>query len=197
MINNINQIKEILSFPSEDSFYHCQILKRKKEHPELRSNSMIVKTYYISSLDYLEKKMPEIIALCEFHNARGCINLNRRSFEQIAFQTLRKVADQILNKDFKSVRKAYESVCGVHSNEQEKKWIIDIDSHDQGVGNEISEIIKSIGPNPGESKLISILQTKNGYHLITKPFNIAQARTFWQLASIDIHKDNPTILFIP
>lgn len=37
MINNLNQIKELLNFESEDVFYHLQVLKRKKEHPELGS----------------------------------------------------------------------------------------------------------------------------------------------------------------
>ncbi len=31
MINNLNQIKTLLKFDSEDDFYHLQIIKRKKE----------------------------------------------------------------------------------------------------------------------------------------------------------------------
>lgn len=80
MINNLEQIKGLLVFNSEDDFYHLQIIKRKKEHPELGSNSYVVKTYYISSIDYLNKKFEEIQVLCQYHNARSCINLNRRSF---------------------------------------------------------------------------------------------------------------------
>src|SRR6185437_7908359 len=99
MINNIEEIKQLLHFDSKDDFYHLQIIKRKKEHPELGANSYIAKTYYIYSIDKLEKSLPEIICLCNFHNARACINLNRRSFEKLSFQLLRKVTDQILNKD--------------------------------------------------------------------------------------------------
>lgn len=57
MINNILAIKSLLHFQSEDDFYHLQILKRKKEHPELGSNSYVVKTYYIRSVEYLEKEI--------------------------------------------------------------------------------------------------------------------------------------------
>ena len=42
-----------------------------------------------------------------------------------------------MNKDFKSVRKAYESVCGGFSNEPEKKWVIDIDYKDYVYLNQI------------------------------------------------------------
>jgi hypothetical protein len=130
MVDNFEKIIPLLKFDSEDDFYHLQILMRKKENPHLGSNSYVVKTYYIRSIEYLLNKKDEIINLCEFNNARACINLNRRSFEKIAFHTLKKVTDQIMNKDFKSVRKAYESVCGGFSNEPEKKWVIDIDYKD-------------------------------------------------------------------
>lgn len=128
MVNNFEQIKKLLIFASEDDFYHLQILKRKKEHPDLGSNNYVVKTYYIGSLEYLDKKKEEIINLCEFHDARACINLNRRSFEKIAFHTMQKVANQLMNRDYRSIRKVYDSCCGANSNEPNKKWIIDVDN---------------------------------------------------------------------
>ena len=48
MIDNFELIKSLLKFESPDDFYHLQILKRKKENPELGSNSRVVKTYYVS-----------------------------------------------------------------------------------------------------------------------------------------------------
>jgi hypothetical protein len=195
MINNLDKIKSILSFPDEDTFYHLQILKRKKEHPELGSNSYVVKTYYISSLEYLDGKMPEIISLCKFHNARGCINLNRRSFEKTAYHLLKKVTDQIMNRDFKSVRKAYESVCGMHSDESDKKWIVDIDHKDDDKVAVYINDIRNCEPGRRMDKVYRVLETKNGYHLITKPFNKEE---FKQLhPDVDIHTNNPTILIIP
>ena len=66
MIHNIEIIKPLLRFSSEDDFYHLQILKRKKEHPELGSNSYVVKTYYVSSLDYLEKNLLRLLRCVTF-----------------------------------------------------------------------------------------------------------------------------------
>ena len=194
-INNLGKIKTLLSFNSEDDFYHLQIIKRKKEHPGLGSNSMVIKTYYIKSIEHLEKVISEIICICNFHNARGCINLNKRNFEKIAFHTLRKITDQIMNKDFSSVKDAYNSVCGIYSNESEKKWIIDVDRKDNySHGLWIATKLVNLEPNSGIEKVICILDTKNGYHLITKPFNISESKPF---LTEEIHKDNHTILYIP
>lgn len=201
MIDNFKLIKENLKFETEDDFYHLQILKRKKEHPELGSNSYVVKTYYVTSTDYLETKKEEIIHLCNFHNARACINLNRRSFEKMAFHTLRKVTDQIMNKDYRSTRKVYESVCGSHSNELDKKWIVDIDTKNISAVTYAVEVMGLCDPLIGIETIYMIVETKNGFHLITRPFNTKQFQEYYTQKNVhecpDIHKNNPTILYIP
>lgn len=193
MVNNFELIKSILQFRSEDDFYHLQIIKRKKENPEIGSNSYVIKTYYITSESHLEKLFPEIVNLCEFNNARACINLNRRSFERMAFHVLKKVTDQIMNKDFKSARKAYESVCGEYAAESEKKWIIDIDNFDESLDREVQMYISSL--QPIGSKVVANIPTKNGHHLICSPFRLDEFKQ--KYPELDIHKDNPTILYIP
>ena len=200
MINNFQQISKLLQFRSDDDFYHLQIIKRKKDHPEIGSNSLVIKTYYIKSEDHLAKVEPEIIALCDFHGARACINLNRRSFEKMAFHTLKKVTDQIMNKDFKSVRKAYESVCGAYANESNKKWIIDIDNisidgfnHQDSMIQLRSRIIE-LQIEASHLQSMNFIRTKSGIHIISAPFNLQKFRE--EFPDIDVHKDNPTILYI-
>jgi len=205
-VDNFEQIKSMLVFDSEDDFYHLQILKRKKENPDLGSNSYVVKTYYVSSVEYLESKRAEIINLCQFNNARACINLNRRSFEKMAFNTMKKIADQIMNRDFKSVRKAYESACGAHSNESDKKWLLDIDWADflmDGDGleeqrnklvNDVTTRVQHFIRETGKDDTIWTVQTRNGVHLITRPFDPRLFAQEWP--QIVIQKNNPTILYI-
>lgn len=196
MINNLDIIKGLLcSDPNEDHFYHLQIIKRKKEHKELGSNSMIIKTYYINSPEHLDKAFPEIVCLCDFHNARGCINLNRRSYEKLSYQLMQKLAGQIMNKDFRSAKDAYNSVCGAYSDEPNKNWIIDIDSKSSAIVSMIANDIKNIEPNRRQDKVKAVIETKNGYHLITSPFRMDVFRSLHP--EIEVHKDNPTILYIP
>jgi hypothetical protein len=192
MTDNFEQVKGLLTFDSPDDFYFCQIIKRKKENKELGSNSHVVKTYFIKSVADIDKDKGEMICLAEYHNARVCINLNKRSFERMAFHALRKVADVIMNKDYSQARKAYASVCGVYMSDEDKKWIVDIDVK----GRVANEILKTIDEcMPVGNKLITILDTKNGVHLITKPFDTRGFRD--KYPDIDIHKNNPTILYIP
>lgn len=192
MVDNFEQIKSLLKFDDEDQFYLVQIIKRKKENKELGSNSHVVKFYYIKSAEDLDKDKEEMVLLAHFHNARVCINLNKRSFEKTAFHTLKKITDQILNKDFKNTRKAYNSVCGMYAGEQDKIWIVDIDEK----GRYANEVLKAIDRmQPVGDKLISIVETKNGVHLITKPFNLQDFKS--EYPNIDVHKNNPTIIYIP
>lgn len=211
-INNFEQVRSMLVFDSPDDFYHLQIIKRKKENLELGSNSYVAKTYYVTSPEYLDSKMLEIINLCDFNNARACINLNRRSFEKVAFQTLKKITDQIMNRDFKSVRKAYESVCGAHINEPDKKWILDVDWVDFGLESDggdydeivwrrdelVNEIITEVSTEvakTGRDDSAWVVPTRNGAHIITRPFNPQQFELKWN--KIVIQKNNPTILYMP
>lgn len=196
MINNFERIKSLLQFDNEDYFYYCQIIKRKKENEGLGSNNFVAKSYYISSLEELERNKDEMICLAEHHKARVCINLNRRSFEKIAFNTLLKVTNQLMNKDFKSIKKAYSSVCGLHSVEKNKIWIIDVDTKEKRKVVEIEHFINLLHKKlvtKEEYHVIDILETVNGYHIISNPFNMQDFSS--EYPTIDVHKDNPTILY--
>ena len=96
MKDNFEQIEKLLIFDSEDDFYHLQILKRKKENPDIGSNSYVVRTYCIRSKESLMEKRTEITEMCNTHNARAYINLSPRSFEKMAFHTLKKISDIIM-----------------------------------------------------------------------------------------------------
>lgn len=209
MIDNFRLIEPLLEFKSEDDFYFGQIIQRKKDNPSTsgtNNSARLIKAYYIKSIEQLEKQKEEMILLAEHYNARVCLNLNKRSFERTAFHTLKKMSDQIMNKDFKSVRRAYNSACGEYSN-GDKRWLIDIDNT-----KEISPLMLAtidyecepisnvkfdeVGlPVDLDSKLLAIIPTKSGVHLITKPFNMEKFKK--KYPDINVHKNNPVNLYIP
>ncbi len=78
MIDNFDTLIPFLKFESPDDFYYLQVLQRKKENPELGSNSRVIKNYYIKSAEHLLKLRKEIIQLCENFNARASLRLNKR-----------------------------------------------------------------------------------------------------------------------
>ena len=192
-INNLYNIQQILKYESKDIFYHLQIIQRRKEVKDAPTNARVIKTYYVTSNEYLNLKMPEIINLCNFHNARAYINLTSRSFERIAFHTLKKVTDCIMNKDYKSISKSFESVCGEYGF-GEKYWIIDVDNQDLNLVLDIANVVDRM--QSGNSKnVVTFLPTLNGWHIITKPFNLKEFEPYNAHYMLEIHKNNPTLLY--
>lgn len=191
MIDNIDKILPFLKFESEDDFYYLQILQRKKENPQLGSNSRVIKNYYITSQEYLLKHYDEIKKLCEVFNARASIRLNKRSFEKVGFKTMENIAHTMMNREYKFLKASYDRACGLGHNDKDKKWILDIDEK------EISPLMIPFINNiePVENKIYRALESKSGFHLITKPFNIQKFKE--KYPEVEIHKDNPTNLYIP
>lgn len=202
MINNKELIRPLLTFPHKDSFYFVTILQRKKDHKGhslggSNNNSRAIKSYYITSVEKLEVYWEEMVKLAEVFNARVSINLNPRSFEKTAFATLQKIANQMSNRDFYNVRKSYDSCCGIYQDEQDKRWLIDIDTEDmvnlEQIRKDIVEIQSEVLNR--DYKILAEIPSKSGIHIITNPFNLAKFSKKWP--SIEIHKNNPVNLFIP
>ncbi len=193
-VDNLDLILPLLDFSSKDNFYYLQILQRKKENSELGSNSRVIKNYYLASKEDLLKKYDEIIGLCHVFNARAMIRLNKRNFIKVAFKTLVNVGNVIANGEHKFVKKAYDRACGKGHDDPNKKWILDIDiDFTKEWGNELEEYINA--QKPTGTKCLAIIPSRSGIHLITKPFNTEGFSD--QFPEVEIHKDNPTNLYIP
>jgi hypothetical protein len=208
-VNNFKAISELLVWDDpeqkepSDTFYFAQLIKRKKENPEMGSDNVVIKDYFFKSEKNFLERQDEIIELCKITNARAYIHLNRRSFERVAKAAMLLLAEYVFKGDYHSARGVYTTACGRnHSAGKDKKWILDIDVMDEMF---IQNVLKEInGLNPEGDKLIARLPTKNGVHLITKPFNL---QNFSHLPAkngkkpsddeVDVHRNNPTNLYIP
>lgn len=204
MIDCIEQIKDFLIFESKDDFYFLQILQRKKENPQLGSNSRVIKNYYITSIQHLLDRYDEIKSLCNLFNARASLRLNKRSFEKVGFKSLENIANSMQNREYRHLTNSYDRACGLLNNEKTKKWIVDIDKNEVIWLEQIINSVQSC--EPIGDKILLQLNTKSGIHLITSPFNVMQFKESFKKElkayqmdeiNIDIHKDNPINLYIP
>lgn len=207
-INNFKLINKYLSFLNDGDFYFLQVLKRRKDNPGMTGDSQVIKNYYIYGYDTFLGIENEVIKLCLDNNARAYIRLNKRNNKKIALQCLKKTTDLIINEDYKAVKNVYESVCGEYHNDIDKKWIVDIDGIHLKYKDEIYKIINElhqqiIDPNK-PYRILGEIPTKNGFHIITNPFNLQLFKSKYFLGKVidmgkqdelAIHKDNPTILF--
>ena len=218
-INNLGILldSKIIDFDNfnDDWFYQIFILKRKKDDSELNKNSSLIKSYRVSNLEYLNRKLEEeIIPLCDFFKARAMINLNVKSYRKVAFESLKKLAEEISQEHYKAgldkLITSAGSMSGMVENKS-KKWIIDLDSKDEKYKQEIIRIINSKdmlrGYNDGDNdRIIGIIPSKSGYHLVSNPFDINQFLEILKIESIyednhltipEIKKEGLTNLYIP
>ena len=205
IIDNTEQIKKLIAGCQPGEFYMLQILHRAKDgktpyEPEGKTISQqTVKTYYISSPEYLDYKMNEIRDLCKLFNARAYINLNKKSWKQISLKSLEILASAIAKGDndpnnYKDVKTIVDSACGqTGACDKNKTWVVDVDTKDLSVLEEIKGIIGQC--EPLGDKIVATIPTLHGYHLITKPFNKAKFANVYGLP-LDIHDNNPTVLYI-
>lgn len=204
MIDNIEKIIPLLNFESSDDFYYLQLLQRKKENPQLGSNSRVIKNYYIASEKYLLDKYEEIKSLCTLFNARAMLRLNKRSFEKVGFKTLENIANTMQNREYNHLNKSYDRACGLLNNEKTKKWILDVDENEVIWLEQIMNAVQYC--EPLGAKIIARIPSKTGIHLITTPFNVVQFKSNFteelknynmNYIEIEILKDNPVNLLIP
>lgn len=194
MIDVLKEIKNLLVFESDDDFYYLQILQRKKENPQLGSNSRVIKNYYIGSVEYLESRYDEIKNLCDQFNARAMLRLNKRSYSKVAFKAMQNMANSMANGEYSFIKKSYDRACGNGHNDKNKTWIVDVDGE---FCCEMSEsLVEYIDKcKPEGNKIVTMLPTKNGMHLIVRPFDLRSFKK--DFPEIDVHKDNPINLYIP
>jgi hypothetical protein len=195
MIDNIEHIKKLLNFEEKGDFYMLYILKRKKDQPEgERDNHQSVRTiksYCVDSIEYLEKRYDEIKQLCEMFKARAYIHVQKQNHFDVSLNMMVALAQRIQDGNHKQ-QGLFDSVVG-QLKTYEKRWIVDIDVSDYHAVYETTKFISTLKPEG--PKVESVIPTKNGYHLITKRFDV---KTFSEkYPEISIQKKNPTLLFLP
>jgi hypothetical protein len=203
MINNFDLIRPLMDFSDSDTYYFLQILKRRKDNPGLAKDMVVIDDLFIYNLAHFDAIMDSIIQTCDTNNARAYFRINKRSAKKTAFQMLKRITDIIMSEDYKAVRVAFSSVSGEFPGDDDKKWIVDIDWKDfegrKAFLGVMHQRIEDLQKETGREPMMEMIPTKNGYHLITRPFNIQRMTQFLadNNAKVDIHKDNPTILYMP
>jgi hypothetical protein len=195
MIDNIELIKPLLNFEDEEDFYMLYIFKRKKDQPEDEKDNhqsvRTIKSYCVGNLEYLDKRYDEIKQLCEIFKARAYIHVQKQNHRDVSLNMMVELAQKI-QFGVHYQQYLFDSVVG-QIKTQEKRWVVDLDTTDE---DEVVRMTKVINfTRPDGDKIDAIIPTKNGYHFITKRFDVEMFRKTYP--KIDIQKKNPTLLFLP
>lgn len=209
MINNFDYLKfrllEVFNINNSDLFFHIEVMQRKKEVSNINKNSNVVKSYVVKSLDYLEYKLEnEIIPICNNINARAMINLNPKSFKKVTHAMLRKLSEYIEDDFYEgAISKLFTSCTASTSINKsvgiEKYWILDIDTKEPEVFHRVKSIIDLCEPLE-VNKVKGFLESKNGFHIFTTPFNVQtyeKVKDPQYFKDVEVKKDCLTNLYIP
>lgn len=197
MRDNFEIVKPLLEFDEPNTFYFIQVIKRRKENPDMSIGTAIMDNFYIYEAADLDRIKEKIIERCIKHNARAYINLNKLNLEKVALFTLKQATDLIIQGQFKAVKNAYATACGNHHSQDDKRWVVDIDEEDLGrlpeIRSEIEKLHDEITKN--RYKILAEIPTKTGVHIITNPFNMKAFGD--KFSKIDVHKNSPTLVYCP
>ena len=195
-MNNFEQISYWFDNLKEDDFYWIQVLKRSKDGNSTSSSKQVIKDYTIFNKTVFNECEKEIKDLCKLYNARAYIWVNPRNYNKFQLNLLKTTIDAIDSNSHSVYKLVNKAIANSRSSNYEKLFILDIDTKDRDIVDEYEEIImKSDCAGNPEWDLI---ETVNGYHIISHPFNLQlfdQLLTRERLPKIDIHKDNPTLLY--
>jgi hypothetical protein len=89
-------------------------------------------------------------------------------------------------------KNVFDSVVG-QIKTQEKRWIVDVDETCFTSVLKIDKFLNTLRPEG--NKVEALIPTKNGFHLITKRFDVQSFKE--KYPNIDIQKKNPTLLYYP
>ena len=201
MIDNIELIKPLLTFDKEGDFYQLYVFLRKKDQPEGEKDNhqsvRTIKSYCITSHEYLDKRYNEIKMLSEVFKARAYIHLCKQNHRDVGMNMISEIVTRIQSGQINQ-KNVFDSVVG-QIKTQEKRWIVDIDSKDENTLLKIQHIVNNVRPYNEKPKVINVIPTKNGYHLITQRFDVMEFNKYMSLQGDvpEIQKKNPTLLYYP
>lgn len=205
MVDNFELIDNLLEFRNpDDDFYMVQLIKRAKDGREnMTCNNVVFRTVYIQKPGQLLELKDDLTAQADLFNARIYINLNVKSFRRCTLDCLSELAKRVKDDNYSKPYRIFDSVAGASGCTGQKRWVVDIDwdgipdteDREQYIL-ELRRFIDSLKPEIPWffTKIIAEIPTRNGVHLITTPFDLGEFRKS-VYAAIDVHKNNPTLLW--
>lgn len=196
-IDNFNAVAPWFDNLSDrGDFFFVQVMQRNKEKNNVGSSGYVIKDYHFFDKETFLSKKEEITTLCKAFNARAYFWINPRNCKEVQYEIIREALEAIelgTHKLFKCVSRA---LGRKRCNKYKSKWILDFDTKDWSLINKYLDLVRKCRPNV--NKILYYVPTVNGIHVITLGFDLEQFKqelAIAKLDNIDIHKDNPTILY--
>jgi len=176
-----------------DTFVYTEMLDRGKHKGN--NGHRLVKTFYHRSVEEFWSQWPTLKALCDLAQVRACTRLAPRSYAKVGALFTRMVVEASLTDNWAGMKSLYNRACG-SVGPNEKLWLFDVDAIDRR-----SERLVTILTERGVFR--ARIPSKKGEHIISDPFDMRDIGgasgdgLMPQFGAVQLHKDNPTNLYIP
>lgn len=188
MTDNFKLIKDFIQsqwcsqFDSfTDLFYTIEIIGRAKDNANIKSHKF--KTYYIKNMEDFDKYENEIKLLCDTLQMRAYISVNAKSWCKVTLNAMAEYANRIAQGNFDKPNSVFDSCAAKYVERADQLWIIDVDKEDADnyslnapmtVDDLVEYYIKIIESCEPRKKIVTVIPTKTGRHIITHPFNTVE-----------------------
>lgn len=196
-IDNFNAVAPWFdNLSDQGDFFFVQVMQRNKEKNNVGSSGYVIKDYHFFDKETFLSKKEEITTLCKAFNARAYFWINPRNCKEVQYEIIREALEAIelgTHKLFKCVSRA---LGRKRCNKYKSKWILDFDTKDWSLINKYLDLVREC--RPYTNIILYYVPTVNGIHVITLGFDLGQFKqkvAIAKLDNIDIHKDNPSILY--
>lgn len=197
MVDNFNIFAPWFdNLSDQGDFFFVQVMQRNKEKNNVSSSGYVIKDYYFFNKETFLSKKEEITTLCKTFNARAYFWINPRNCKEVQYEIIREALEAIELGTHKLFKCVSRSLGRKRCNKYKSKWILDFDTKDWNLINKYLDLVRKCRPNV--NKILYYVPTVNGIHVITLGFDLEQFKQELAIAKldiIDIHKDNPTILY--
>lgn len=208
-IDNFENVRQIMNFTKPgDTLYFVELIKRKKDNPDMMDSRQFIKQFYFKSADEFNNAEQSIKTLCQQLKCRAYIYLNARSSAMVdkytkiyadRFRKNRRMAQHFGNNPMafaagRSFDAPDRPLC-----------FVDIDSDDFKDISMAMKIIQDAGIKP----LFAYRSMNNGLHVILPNKDDAKKLDFTPIngnlnglsqfyknnAKISVEIDKPTLLY--
>lgn len=195
-IDNFELIKRLFYFnEANNMFFFLQIVRRAKDHKgeEKKTKERAIKTYIVTSREYLDSIKDEVILLCEQYGARAYINVAGKDFDKVQKEMLCVLAEYNVNNTIVNPYRLLNRIIG-QLKSRCPRYLIDIDDIPSQEKPVLDWLAKYFSGK--EYYHIATVPTAQGEHFIVEPFNVDSFNK--DFPNIDVHKNSMgTLLYFP
>lgn len=189
-IDNFEQIRLLIqdTLQDNDKFYLIEILKRKKENPDIKKD-VVIKRYYLKNVEQLDMWKADIQKLAETFNARVIFHPNIKSERRLAIEAMKALTSRFEQDDFASVHRIMDSCAASLKSAGQKYWILDVDDDPDNpeLLQDVEQYLQFLNQE------YNVYPTPHGHHVLVKPFNATDFKNLFP--NIVIQKNHSIVLY--